>query len=362
MLKENIEITRTRKERIVEERFKANKRKKVKLAGYVLAGTVATNAFMNVNYVGSAKVEACSQVYTVQQGDTLYSLAKMFNVTVDQIKSANDLVTSHIKVGQKLELPAIYYTVLPGDTLFSIAKKHQVTVRDLKMVNNLTSDHIQVNQTLIMPETSSSKIVNEVSPPSGQNEQELASTYTVVQGDTLFRIARIHNTSVQELKSLNNLPSDLIRVGQKLNVTAKAEQKYDNAVINNIRHKDDTQTEQVRSSIYTAVPGDTLWGISRRFNLPVYELKHMNGLQDDIILIGQKLIISHSDILSTRAEVIGTVDSTHVAFFANHVERVLKIPYGQAKHYEALVGQKVTIFFLDGPSPTLINYTPFFGE
>ncbi|MFC0559272.1 LysM peptidoglycan-binding domain-containing protein [Halalkalibacter alkalisediminis] len=429
MSKEYIAITRTRRERILEEKLKTSKNKNVKFIGYVLAGTIATSALMNVNHFGVGTAQACVSVYTVQKGDTLQTLSKQFGVTVEQIQNANGLDSAQIKVGQELELPGMFYKVLPGDTLSSIAKKHQTTVKEIKTFNKLTSDLIKINQTLLMPLTSHSSNEDKNTFEAVQKDQQQPSTtiYTVVPGDTLSRIALIHNTSVNEIKRLNNLTSDLIRINQKMKMpltnhssnefkvtseqVKKDQQQPSTNVYTVVRgdtlsriafvHKTSVNEikrlnnltsdlikmgqllktptmamqenpesqsvdkpknnanvqEVVKSAIYTAVPGDTLWAISRHFNTPIDVIKKNNGLKNDTILIGQKLVINHSNIVTTKATVVGAVDSTHVAFYANNLELVLKVPYGQSQKYEKLAGETVNIVFQNSDAPALINHT-----
>ena len=97
----------TRKERIMGERAKINKDRKRKALGYALAGTVATSVMLHTNL---GKAAACSDTYIVQKGDTLYSLAKKYSVSVDQIQEANGLSSDFIKVGQTLEVPSLEET------------------------------------------------------------------------------------------------------------------------------------------------------------------------------------------------------------------------------------------------------------
>ena len=94
-----------------------------------------------------------------------------------------------------------YYVVQKGDTLYSIALKNDTTVTKLKELNNLTGNTIEIGQKLLLPGT----IVT-----------ELNDYYIVKLGDSLYSIALSNNTTVDELKKLNNLTNNFINVGQKL--------------------------------------------------------------------------------------------------------------------------------------------------
>ncbi len=113
------------------------------------------------------------------------------------------------------------YTVVAGDTLFSIARRFQVSVAELRRSNNLTSDNLRVGQVLRIPKASAP------SPPpsSDQHQHPPASqllTYQVARGDTLSSIARRFGTTAAAIKRENQLKSSALRVGQTLRIPVKA--------------------------------------------------------------------------------------------------------------------------------------------
>ncbi|WML39275.1 NlpC/P60 family protein [Neobacillus sp. OS1-2] len=99
------------------------------------------------------------------------------------------------------------YKVQSGDTLWKISQTNNLSIADLKNWNHLTGDTIYVNQNLSLLAPHS----HEQTPP-----QTVTSTYTVKAGDTLYGLARSNGITVNELKGLNGLTSDMIYVGQKL--------------------------------------------------------------------------------------------------------------------------------------------------
>lgn len=152
--------------------------------------------------------------YTVKAGDTLYRIATQNNTTVDILKQLNNLTNNNLSIGQVLTLPpteiieipttTITYTIKSGDTLYSIAKKYETTVDKIKQQNNLTTNTLTIGNKLQIPTT------EYLETPT------TTITYTVIPGDTLYSIARTYNTSVNNIKELNNLSSNLLTVGQKL--------------------------------------------------------------------------------------------------------------------------------------------------
>ena len=159
-------------------------------------------------YVGVPYNTEPSYYYTVQKGDTLWSISKKFNTTVDKLKNINNLTNNMLSIGQKLLISEKapvdnnYYIVKKGDTLYSISRKFNIPVEELKSINNLINDLLSIGQQLLI--TSNNVI-------EGENIE-----YIVKPGDTLYSIARNNNTTVSQLADLNNLKSTILTIGQKL--------------------------------------------------------------------------------------------------------------------------------------------------
>ena len=148
--------------------------------------------------------EGEENVYIVQKGDTLYSVAMANNTTVDELKKANNLTSNILSTGQLLKIPSALlpestYTVKKGDSLYSIARKYSTTIDKIKDLNNLTTNLLSIGQVSLIP-----------------TDTNLETTYTVQKGDSLYSIAKKYNTTVDKLKQLNNLTSNLLSIGQIL--------------------------------------------------------------------------------------------------------------------------------------------------
>lgn len=145
-----------------------------------------------------------SGTYVVQKGDTLWSISRKFDTSVDTIKSLNNLVSNNLVIGQILKVPSsddnILYTVQKGDTLWSISRKFNVSVDTIKRANNLSGNVLSIGQVLNIPASSGT------------------TYYTVQKGDTLWIISRKFNISVDKIKSLNNLTSNTLSIGQVLKI------------------------------------------------------------------------------------------------------------------------------------------------
>lgn len=159
--------------------------------------------------INATKVDQPNEYYTVKKGDTLYSIATKNNLSVPELKALNNLTSDNLSVGQILLIKKVpkentnvtTYTIKSGDTLYSIAKKYNTTVNAITTLNNLTSNTLSIGQTLKIP-------------VSTQNTNE--KTYTVKSGDTLYSIARKYNTTVSELINRNNLKTSNLSIGQEL--------------------------------------------------------------------------------------------------------------------------------------------------
>jgi len=150
-----------------------------------------------------------SDTYIVQKGDSLWSIANKFNMTVSELKNLNNLTNNLLSIGQVLKIKdssnngKTTYTVQKGDSLWVIANKYGITTEELKSYNNLTSNLLSIGQVLKIP----------------QGKTSTENIYTVKKGDSLWTIANRYNTTVEKIKVLNNLTSNLLSIGQQLKIT-----------------------------------------------------------------------------------------------------------------------------------------------
>ena len=155
-------------------------------------------------------------IYTVKSGDSLYQIAKKYNTTTDELKKINNLSSNSLSIGQTLKIPQTKeiieelpkqktYTVKLGDSLYQIAKKYNTTTDELKKINNLSNNSLNVGQILILPDINTESTKEYI-------------TYTVQKGETLYQIAKKYNITVNEIKGLNNLTTNDLSIGQKLQI------------------------------------------------------------------------------------------------------------------------------------------------
>lgn len=216
------------------------------------------------NYAGVSYSPANKErYYIVKKGDSLWSIASKNNTTVDNIKKLNNLSSNNLSVGQVLKLSydtenedikgSNIYTVKKGDSLWLIANKYGTTVDELKSANNLKSNTLSIGQTLIIPE---------------KKESTSKISYVVKKGDSLWLIANKYDTTVEKIKSTNNLKSNTLSIGQVLVIPSTSE-----------------------FITYTVKKGDSLWSIANKYNTTVDNIKKLNNLSSNNLQINQKLIL-----------------------------------------------------------------------
>ena len=142
-------------------------------------------------------------IYTIKKGDNLYSIAKNYNITLDELINFNQQGSTLLHIGEQLLIPInnqtnnnIQYVIKPGDTLYNIAKRYNTNVDEIKKNNNLNTNMLKIGETILIPGTS--------------NYQ----TYVIRTNDTLEGIALKYNTTIEDIMKANNLLTDDVTVGQ----------------------------------------------------------------------------------------------------------------------------------------------------
>ncbi|TDL32625.1 peptidoglycan endopeptidase [Jeotgalibacillus sp. S-D1] len=195
---------------------------------FAIAATAALSSF----YGADNEAEA-STTHKVTSGDSLWKIANKYSTSISSLKSLNNLSSDLIHPNQVLKISGSSaspstpssstgsYTVKSGDTLGAIAQRNNMTLSTLRQLNNISGHLIYPGQTLKL---SGGSAPSTPAPSPSISQPGTSSTYTVRSGDTLGRIALDNKVTVSNLKSWNNLSSDLIRVGQKLSIKGGSNQ------------------------------------------------------------------------------------------------------------------------------------------
>ena len=163
------------------------------------------------------------------------------------------------------------YKVEKGDTLYSISRKYQITVAELRAANNLSeNDVIKAGQKLTIPTadiaTAAALATDNSATTKTPADITNTSDYTVKKGDTLYGIAKKNGMTVPELLALNNLDSSVvIKVGQKLKIkditsAKKPDDKKTEVVAANKNDKTTSTTTENQSKTDEKIPDTRSYG------------------------------------------------------------------------------------------------------
>lgn len=189
--------------------------------------------------VASNENENASDFYVVERGDNLFSIAKKFNVSLEDLKKWNNLNDLNVEQGAKLtlannddsaqetvnkaEVKITEHIVEKGENLGAIARKYDVAVSDIKDWNNLEDNTIQLGDKLIVGKkyiiTSDNKIMTSKKESIVVNNRDEVKLYYVKKGDSLFSIAKKYpGVSISDLKKWNGIKNESLKAGMKLKI------------------------------------------------------------------------------------------------------------------------------------------------
>lgn len=209
-----------------------------------------------------------SEYYIVKAGDTLWSIAKNNGISVDELKKINNLTSNALTIGQRLKVTTDLPTTPPtpstpdSNTYYTVKKGDNLYAIANKF--GMTVDELKRlnNLTSNLLSIGQRLIIKEVTPSTGE------TTHTVKAGDTLYAIARNYGTTVDAIKRANNMTSNNLTIGRVLIIPT--EEPYET---------------------YTVKAGDTLYGIAMNHGTTVEKIKDINNLTSNMLSIGQKLLI-----------------------------------------------------------------------
>jgi LysM repeat protein len=165
-------------------------------------------------------------IHSIDEKETLYAISRRYGVPITSILEANPTADGGLSVGQQLKVPYVpkakpvqttagdrKHKVAAGETLFSISKMYDVSVDEIKTWNNLKDNALSLGQELIIRKKSTTTITETPTTKS------LKGVHTVAAGETLYSISRQYNVSVQQLKEWNSLAANEVQIGQTLFLT-----------------------------------------------------------------------------------------------------------------------------------------------
>ncbi len=163
-------------------------------------------------------------IHQIDAKETLYSISRRYGVPVTAILESNPDSKEGLGVGKLLKVPytpklkkkaeGATHTVAAKETMYSIAKQYDVSIDDLKKINSLSDNDLSLGQVLVIP-----RKVMLPEAPKLMETKSLNGTHTVAAKETMYSIAKQYGVSVDQLKSWNNLQDNELKIGQMLYLT-----------------------------------------------------------------------------------------------------------------------------------------------
>jgi len=232
-------------------------------------------------------VETICELNQISQQDYVYPGQRIKIKVSDQtateilsIAESEKSTSSESDGSQVKEQEPVYYSVKSGDTLWSIAHQYSVSMESIVAVNYLNNkDVLSVGQKLEIPAMGG----------SGQGSNKIQTVeYTVVKGDSLWNIAQKFDVKMHEIININQLQNiTQLSIGQKLNIPATELALRQGSVTLTL-----AEENQPKDVIHYVLKGETLWGISRKYQVNIQSITSANRISESSrLIVGQKLVI-----------------------------------------------------------------------
>lgn len=264
------------------------------LARVAAASGLAADAFRALNpaFIRHTTVSGASRVLVAHgHGDDVVLALSSISDQVRRLPAASTAVAASAPVASTSSRRQ--HTVRAGESLSVIAVKAGVSLRALRELNHLSSTHLRLGQVLRLPDSSkrvadnSGQSTSTNSKSAGPAIYSHSAVHVVASGDNLWDIARHYHVSAAALAQANGVSTrTVLKLGQKLRVPGAAGARPEAP---GILLADNT--DQLR---YQVQQGDSLWTISRRFNVSVDALKKWNRLptSTSALQAGQRLVVN----------------------------------------------------------------------
>ena len=243
------------------------------------------------------ETQTVTKWHKVRRGETLAKIAGKYGVTSSSIKRANGLRRSSVKRGQSLKIVTTQRVKVP------IEKSDEPASDELLAANNAgteldaeqtDTEEIEVaepapttvkpaEQPKAKPEPKQKEQPKTKEQPKKRNHSDdagIITKHTVRSGESLYKIATDNGITVDELKAANNITGDAVKAGQTLVIPAKGEAA-----------KHAATKPEPKTSKYTVRKGDNLGKIAAKHGITVDELKELNNLTDNNIMVGQSIVV-----------------------------------------------------------------------
>lgn len=232
-------------------------------------------------------------VHIVEKGNTLYNISKTYNVAANVIEKLNPEIKQGLKIGMELKIPFkapqsddyIYHIVKKKETLYQIAKIYNVKIEDITAINNIKDGKISLGQYLKIPSMFVNSNQDDLHKQASERKEQdkiddsKYKIYKVQPKETLFTISKRYGISVDALMYLNDMDSPDLASGQDL------------LIPRNLFEKDEPSIDKERFIEHKVKPKETLYGIARQYAVPMDLIVKNNNVFNNQIQIDQVLLI-----------------------------------------------------------------------
>ncbi|WP_421939949.1 LysM peptidoglycan-binding domain-containing protein [Pedobacter sp.] len=273
--------------------------------------------------------------HVVKAKDNLNKIAEKYGTTVNDIKALNNLTGNNLSIGQVLKIQSkdqeptpveqvkenpkrkeepvnsntaaepttVEHTVQPKEFLGKIAEKYGTTVEEIKKANGLSGNNLRIGQKLKIPATQNiaeDKVLSTAEPKEEQqsNSKDNPGTHTVLRNETIFTIAKQYGVTAYQIRKLNNLEDNVLKIGQVIKVPSdivvdvpKQEEKKEEKKEEKREKAKENSAQKEESFVHTVANGENIFSIAKKYNLTAYQIRTANKLEDNTLTIGQKLVI-----------------------------------------------------------------------
>ncbi|MCZ0891484.1 LysM peptidoglycan-binding domain-containing protein [Ligilactobacillus saerimneri] len=259
------------------------------------------------------------KTYTVKAGDSVWGISHQTGVSMSDLRAWNNIQNNFIYPGQKLIIAKKAnnnqnthtntntstnnktYTVKAGDSVWAIAQKTGVSMDTLRSLNNIKNNFIYPGQQLKLSNSNSSS--NTSNPGKTNAATNSGKTYTVKSGDSVWAIAQKTGVSMDTLRSLNNIKNNFIYPGQQLKLSNSNSSS-------NTSNPGKTNAATNSGKTYTVKSGDSVWAIAQKTGVSMDTLRSLNNIQGNFIYPGQQLRLSGSNSSQTTTKTNSNTSST----------------------------------------------------
>lgn len=199
-------------------------------------------------------------IHQIDEKETLYSISRRYNVPITAILEVNPTADGGLATGQLLKVPYVFkgnkaqaqpggdriHKVAPKETLFSISKLYDVSVDDIKAWNNLKDNSLSTGQSLIIKKKSTVSTEATRLPET----KSLTGVHTVAPKESMYSIARLYGITVQQLKEWNGIDGSELKIGQTLFIAQpmynKTETKTDQNKVTEIKEPVESAKQEIK--------------------------------------------------------------------------------------------------------------------